>query len=607
VAMLALAGGAAYYVYRERQRALGLGAAPAGGGGGVDDEAAAAAAAAAPAAVAARPAAVHEEVREGEKDSGGARATARAAEEEHEVEKEKVEERVEAEKAAGVEEAEKERKRVAAEKQGEAERKRKDAAAALAKTEAEEAEKKRKKEAVEAEKKKAAAAAAAVSAEDSKAVFAGGGANAVRYVAWDEFLGASYGEAAQRATLVVDCAAPGRVAPCLTHHREGAGELRDVAVACCEVLGMGPPESSTDLVLGALVAARGGAGQGLAGRVNAALGRTRRVTVNHFDADGLCCLYAVLHADEVVADAQLQALLSSVSRLGDFRELPPAGGYDAAWDLALKVCCWISAEERRTFARRPFERRREAPGTAREDRYAHFLAPNGTCAGLVQAMGSPQTLEDVWGPLYWRVVSAWRSLQLHATGAGRPSPVRVHEDCGLAVVEAPEPLPYYALHSATRGCDAVLTLYGGRRYELELKYTGFVDLYSRPTWPRLDLRPVCTRLNDLEQSRAARESADAPSVVRVWVADRITDSGPLMRLEARDAKLSKADRYADPCDRRILQSRLHPWEVEEVVLDHFRRALAFAAEQGGTPKVGWTWEELHELNEGVNAKIKSTA
>ena len=42
------------------------------------------------------------------------------------------------------------------------------------------------------------------------------------------------------------------------------------------------------------------------------------------------------------------------------------------------------------------------------------------------------------------------------------------------------------------------TLYDGNRYEVECKYTGFVRLASRPTWPRLDMAPLAAALDAME-------------------------------------------------------------------------------------------------------------
>jgi hypothetical protein len=43
-------------------------------------------------------------------------------------------------------------------------------------------------------------------------------------------------------------------------------------------------------------------------------------------------------------------------------------------------------------------------------------------------------------------------------------------------------------------------MYDGSRYEVECKYTQFVQLVSRPVWPRLDMAPLAAVLNTLEAS-----------------------------------------------------------------------------------------------------------
>jgi len=73
------------------------------------------------------------------------------------------------------------------------------------------------------------------------------------------------------------------------------------------------------------------------------------------------------------------------------------------------------------------------------------------------------------------------------------------------------------------------------RYELECKYTQYIQLHSRPVWPRLDLAPLVQVLNAIEQvsarlhlmclpdclagsTRADRACRAAPGTTRVAVA-----------------------------------------------------------------------------------------
>ena len=76
--------------------------------------------------------------------------------------------------------------------------------------------------------------------------------------------------------------------------------------------------------------------------------------------------------------------------------------------------------------------------------------------------------------------------------------IETFDDIGLVVVQTENPLHYYSLFSATKGYDYVLSIYEGHRYELETKYTTYVDLTSRPCLPRLDMLKLATKLNKAE-------------------------------------------------------------------------------------------------------------
>jgi hypothetical protein len=71
------------------------------------------------------------------------------------------------------------------------------------------------------------------------------------------------------------------------------------------------------------------------------------VTATHFDIDGLVGAWALF---EPALALQHEAVLKAVARIGDFRELDLSREEDEA---ALKIVCWIDAEERTGFYR-PF-------------------------------------------------------------------------------------------------------------------------------------------------------------------------------------------------------------------------------------------------------------
>lgn len=84
--------------------------------------------------------------------------------------------------------------------------------------------------------------------------------------------------------------------------------------------------------------------------------------------------------------------------------------------------------------------------------------------------------------------------------------------------------------------------------EVEQKYTTFVDLVSRPTLPRVDLSILAEALNALENAYQS-SGHKGQSFTQEWISERVVDSGPLLRLEASKAHLTKASRYGHPYER----------------------------------------------------------
>ena len=284
------------------------------------------------------------------------------------------------------------------------------------------------------------------------------------------------------------------------------------------------------------------------------------VTANHFDVDGFVGVWALLYPALALRHEQLLRL---VATLGDFRELD---WVNPLADAALQLVCWLNAEEKARFYEpfgAPARKRREDEASA--EKFAWFLPR------FAEILENPEAGRAAWGPEYARVKAAVAVAQ--GDGTQRVS----HADVGLAVIRTPGPLPYYALFGPTAGFDWVLSLYDGQRYELECKYTTWIDLESRPTLPRLALGPLAARLNALETSG------------RIWTADGPTDTGPLLRL-AGPRKLNKAQRYADPDGRPIYTSSLAPAAVEQEVLAFLRAGYANIQ-----PKKYWTWTEVKAI------------
>jgi hypothetical protein len=283
------------------------------------------------------------------------------------------------------------------------------------------------------------------------------------------------------------------------------------------------------------------------------------VTANHFDIDGFIGVWALLNPELALAH---EALLRLVATLGDFREID---WQNPLADHALQLVCWLNAEEKNHFYEpfgAPARRRREDEASA--EKFAWFLPR------FAKILLQPEADRAAWQPEYERVKQAVAALQ-------RPLTQRTdYPDIGLVVVRTPAPGPYYALFGPTAGFDWVLSLYDGQRYELECKYTTWIDLASRATLPRLPLAPLAARLNALERSNYR------------WAADGLTDTGPLLRLAGRP--LSKAERYADPDGRPIYASSLAAGTVETEVVRYLREG--YTAIQ---PKKYWTWAEVRSV------------
>ena len=282
----------------------------------------------------------------------------------------------------------------------------------------------------------------------------------------------------------------------------------------------------------------------------------RAVTANHFDIDGFIGVWALLNPALALAH---EPLLRLTATLGDFREID---WQHPLADYALRLACWLNAEEKAQFYEpfgAPARHRREDEASA--EKFVWFLPR------FLEIILDSSAGRAAWEPEYTRVKQATAILQAPLTHRA------YYPDSGLVVLRTPQPVPYYALFGPTAGFDWVLSLYDGQRYELEGKYTTWIDLESRPTLPRLPLAPLAARLNELEKSSYR------------WAADPLTDTGPLLRLAGRP--LTKAERYADPDGRPIYASSLAASVIEQEVVAFLQKGYA-----GIQPKRYWTWAEV---------------
>lgn len=286
------------------------------------------------------------------------------------------------------------------------------------------------------------------------------------------------------------------------------------------------------------------------------------VTANHFDIDGFVGVWALLNPQLALA---YEPVLRHMAVIGDFRELnldhPVA-------DQALQLVCWINAKEKELFYP-PFgaSKTAESEVVASVPKFDFFLQ------AFEPVLRQPESGEASWEPEYTQVKQDYARIHSEETTCER------YPDIGLICVTTPEPVHYYALFSVTAGYDIVLVQYQHNRYELEYKYTTWVDIYSRPTLPRLSLAPLVADLNKLENAAAL-----------AWTAEPVTDTGPILRL-AGD-KLTKVERYAHPTERPIYSSGISAPDFKSQVVAFFQSAY-----QNIGPEKNWTWEKIKFLNQ----------
>jgi hypothetical protein len=281
------------------------------------------------------------------------------------------------------------------------------------------------------------------------------------------------------------------------------------------------------------------------------------VSATHFDIDGLVGVMALFEPEWALAHKEL---LIRIATLGDFRTFEPEKEIDRH---ALQLCCWINAVEKENFYR-PFGEVDELQACV--PKFEFFLK---AFKNAVENTDHP-LIQKAWKAEYRQVMNEVYTLATKGK-------VETRKELNLLLVEAPHPLHYYALFHQSHGCDLVLSLYSAQRYELEYKYTGWVEIQSYKQFPRIDLRPLAESLNRQENSEYH------------WQIDPITDTGPILRLEKEG--LSKADRYANPTERPVYSSSIPANEFKDTVFSFLEEKLRQVKK-----KSNWSWQEMRKMN-----------
>jgi hypothetical protein len=204
--------------------------------------------------------------------------------------------------------------------------------------------------------------------------------------------------------------------------------------------------------------------------------KVRAVSNNHFDEDGLCAVWAMLHPKEALS---VKTLLVDVARAGDFNTYRRP--------QAAKV----------VFTIQSYANPETSPVAKK--------LTGGDDSGSACYQALLPVLEDFFDDsemygAYW--YSEWEAM-LKSKTAMVMGQVELHEvpHVDLAVAQASDPLHPMVLYNNTERLRVLTALPGGF-YCLRCRYETWVQFASRPVMPRIDLGPLAVRLNELEQREA---------------------------------------------------------------------------------------------------------
>ena len=322
-------------------------------------------------------------------------------------------------------------------------------------------------------------------------------------------------------TVVVDCTHP--TCRQLTHHLKLPGQ-RSLHL---DTVSLGA-DSSTEQVL--LAQQKG------------ALEPFEHVSTNHFDVDSFLSVWSACNPQMALGHADV---IREAARIGDFRELwlnDTNQEINAVSFKALALVCWLNSEERRLFYKSFESAISRAMGEEESTAKWEYFLPL-----FANVLADPMNFEAQWKEEYSRVLQEYNQLHSPAPMGSR---TQHFPDISLVCVTGDEPMHYYSLFSPSRGYDIVLSLWAGNRYEMEIKYTTYITLFSRPSLPRVEIEELAKVLNSME---TVMQGGDVH-----WFANRIVDSGPLLRLDSTSKHLTKAERYGHPYERPIFSSSIPP-------------------------------------------------
>jgi hypothetical protein len=201
--------------------------------------------------------------------------------------------------------------------------------------------------------------------------------------------------------------------------------------------------------------------------------KTRALSNNHFDEDGLCSVWAMLNPKLI---ERHRDLLVDVATAGDFSTYrrPQAA------KIVFTIRSYADPEHS------PVAKKLKADDGSGSSSYK----------ALLPLLESFMEDTEMYGP-YWD--GEW-SAMLKSKTAMVMGQVELHEipHVDLAVAQSPESLHPMVLYNQTERLR-VLTATPGGYYCLRYRYETWVQFASRPVMPRVDLGPFVTRLQERER------------------------------------------------------------------------------------------------------------
>ena len=228
------------------------------------------------------------------------------------------------------------------------------------------------------------------------------------------------------------------------------------------------------------------------------------VTNNHFDEDGLCGIYAVLHPEEALA------------RRDELIDVASAGDFDV-----------FSSREmaRVAFALGTFADENRSPLNVFDRPYPQTSAAlyEELLERLPEMVDHPDRFEDLW-----KEEDAWLARDEELVRS-RAIKIKQRRRLDLAIVTLPDTIEDRDAEESILGCHAsaiynrtarnrILAM-RGRRYVVRYRYETWVRYVSATTAPRVDLTLLADELSTREPGRAR------------WTFDGVDSLTPSLRLD----------------------------------------------------------------------------